>query len=438
MATQVAINNQRSDGDGSNPPVSAMDRIISRRYFNRRRILNIAALLIVSATATAAYIHYARAGTLSVSHERIQIATVSVGSFAEFVPLTGTITARNSMYLDAVDGGQIAQVWVEEGAQVHAGQTLVKLNNTQKLLEVMRVEAELTAQLNQLSTIKLQFAQSSLQHDRDLIDTQAQVEQLERQQTRRLQLGSSGAVSRADIEDGASQLSRMKAMLAALTKAQALDNELQRSQIVRIEHAVNSQSENLAVARKSLESLIVTAPIDGQLTSLNAHAGESKAPGQRIGQIDQLSNTKVVAMVDEFYLARITAGQHATVDLDNHSHHMRVTKVYPEVRDRQFKLDLEFVDQPPASIRTGQTLQLRLEIGAATTALMVENGPYYDNSAQGVFVISASGNYAQRRHVMLGRRNTDSIEVLAGLAVNERIVTSDYKYYNDIDRLNFY
>lgn len=230
----------------------------------------------------------------------------------------------------------------------------------------------------------------------------------------------------------------MKAMLAALTKAQAVDDELQRSQIVRIEQAVNSQSENLAVARKSLESLIVTAPIDGQLTSLNAHAGESKAPGQRIGQIDQLSSTKVVAMVDEFYLARIATGQSATVDIDNHGHHMHVKKVYPEVRDRQFKIDLEFVETPPASIRTGQTLQLRLEIGAVTTTLMVENGPYYDNSAQGVFVVSASGDYAQRRRVTLGRRNTDSVEVLAGLSANERIVTSDYQYYNDIDRLNFY
>lgn len=438
MVMQAPTDRRKIDDVGVTQLVSAMDRVISPTLFNRHRILGVTALLMASAAATATYVHYAREGTLSVSRERIQIAAVSMGSFSEFVPLTGNITPLNTVYLDAVDGGQVEQVWVEEGAQVKAGQTLVKLNNTQKLLEVMRVEAELTAQLNQLSTIKLQFAQSSLQHDRDLIDTQAQVEQLERQQARRMRLGDSGAVSRADIEDGASQLLRMRGMLAALTKAQALDNELQRSQIVRIEQAVNSQSENLSVARKSLENLIVTAPIDGQLTSLNAHVGESKAPGQRIGQIDQLSSTKIVAMADEFYLARIAADQLATVDIDGHSYRMHVTKVYPEVRDRQFKLDLAFVDKPPTSIRTGQTLQLRLEIGAAATTLMAANGPYYDNSAQGVFVVSASGDHAQRRRVTFGRRNTDSVEVLAGLAAGERIVTSDYQYYSDIDRLNFY
>jgi len=437
MVTQAAGNRQNLNG-GISQPVSAMDRLISPRLLVRRRILSVTVLLITSAIATVTYMHYARAGTLSISRDRIQIATATTGSFAEFVPLTGNITPLNTVYLDAVDGGQVEQVWVEEGAQVKAGQPLVKLNNTQKLLEVMRVEAELTAQLNQLSTIKLQFAQSSLQHDRDLIDTQAQVEQLERQQARRTQLGNSGAVSRADIEDGASQLVRMQRMLAALTKAQALDNELQRSQIVRIEQAVNSQNDNLTVARKSLENLVVTAPIDGQLTSLNAHAGESKAPGQRIGQIDQLSNTKVVAMADEFYLARIAADQLASVDIDGNRYRLRVTKVYPEVRDRQFKLDLAFIDKPPATIRTGQSLQLRLEISAAATTLMVANGPYYDDSAQGVFVVSTSGDHAQRRHVTLGRRNTDNVEVLSGISAGERIVTSDYQYYHDIDQLRFY
>ncbi len=438
MAMQAPVGRRKLNDGSVVQLVSAMDRAISPKLFNRRRTWMAITLVMISAATAAAYLHYVREGTLSVSRERIQIATVGMGSFAEFVPLTGNVTPLNTIYLDAVDGGQVAQVWVEEGTQVKAGQTLVTLNNTQKLLEVMRVEAELTAQLNQLSTIKLQFAQSSLQHDRDLIDTQAQVEQLERQQARRMQLLDSGAVSRADIEDGASQLSRMQGMLAALTRAQTLDNQLQRSQIVRIEQAVNSQSENLAVARKSLENLVVTAPIDGQLTSLNAHVGESKAPGQRIGQIDQLSGTKVVAMADEFYLARIAADQLATADIDGNSYRMRVIKVYPEVRDRQFKLDLGFVDKPPASIRAGQTIQLRLEISAAATTLMVANGPYYDDSSQGVFVVSVSGDHAERRRIMLGRRNTDSVEVLSGIAAGERIVTSDYQYYNGIDRLNFY
>jgi HlyD family secretion protein len=414
---------------------SSMDRPVSPRRFTLRYLWITVAAALVVCLLSVAYVRYGRADTLVVSRERLQFAAVEQGMFREFIPLTGNVLPGNTVYLDAVDGGQVTDVFAEEGAQVKAGQPLLKLNNSEKLLEVMRVEAELTAQLNQLSTAKLEFAQASLQHDRDLIDAQTQLEQLQRQQTRRVQLRDSGVVARSDLEDGELQLKHAQQLLAALKKAQALDGELQSKQIVRIEQAVAAQSANLNIAHRMIGNLNIAAPIAGQLTALNAHVGESKGMGQRIGQIDQLDSNKVSALVDEFYLARIATGQAADADLDTRSYRLQLTKVYPEVRERQFKIDLRFVAAPPASLRVGQSLQLRLDIGGSSKALIVANGPFYENSSQGVYVLDSSGKLATRRKVQFGRHTTDTVEVLSGLVKGERIVTSSYESYAGIERL---
>jgi len=182
---------------------------------------------------------------------------------------------------------------------------------------------------------------------------------------------------------------------------------------------------------------VIKAPIAGHLTALDAHLGESKLPGQRLGQVDQVEGFKVVALVDEHYLDRVTVGQAASAAIGSDSHAMQLEKVYPEVKDRQFKVDLAFSGATPESVRRGQTLELRLELGASTDrGLVVANGPFYeDTGGQWAFVISASGDNAGRRAVKLGRRNPENIEVLEGLAQGERVITSGYESLKDFDRI---
>lgn len=302
----------------------------------------------------------------------------------------------------------------------------------------MRLEAELTQQLNQLSTAKLSFAQATLQHEREIIDVQAQIDQLQKRQERRLLLRDSGAVARADIEDGDIELARYRRLLEALNKARAMDMELQGRQVGRIEQAITSLTANLKLARDSLASLTVLAPISGQLTALSAHLGESKNVGQRIGQIDALDGSKVTAQVDEFYLPRVRLGQSATATIDGVHAAFRIKKIYPEVRERQFKVDLQFVDSAPPTVRFGQSLQLRLELDGARNALQVQNGPFYDHSADGVFVVNASGGIAVRRAVQFGRKTTDAIEIIEGLSPGERIVTSSYESFTGAARLRLH
>lgn len=418
--------------------VSNMDRRIERHLLTRGRVRIVGLSLCAAAAFVVVYAKYGLSNTLSVSSDRLTLSTVSEAGFVEYIPITGNVVPGTTIYLDAIEGGQVTEVNVEEGAQVVSGQPLVKLKNSRQELEVMRLEAELTQQLNQLSTAKLSFAQASLQHEREIIDVQAQIDQLQMRQRRRLLLRDSGAVARADIEDGDIELARYRHLLEALNKARAMDMDLQGRQVARIEQAITSLTANLKLARDSLASLSVIAPISGQLSVLSAHLGESKNAGQRIGQIDALDDSKVAAQVDEFYLPRVRLGQTATAKIDDVDVALRMTKIYPEVRDRQFKVDLQFADPAPPTIRFGQSLQLRLELDSVRNALQVQNGPFYDHSSEGVFVVNASGSSAERRTVRFGRKTTDAIEVIEGLSPGERIVTSSYESFAGVTRLRLH
>jgi HlyD family secretion protein len=328
----------------------------------------------------------------------------------------------------------VLQLLVEEGAIVTAGQPLVRLNNTNLQLQVINSEAQLSEQLNRLTSTKLAFEQSRLAHTRELIDMQFQVEQSSQRLRRMQSLAGTGAIKRSDVEDAELDLNRFRDLYAAAKEAKRIDESLQKEQMQQIDKTIANMNKNLAIARQNLENLTIKAPISGQLTSLEAHAGESKRPGERIGQIDQIDTYKVTALVDEHYLPRVALGQQATAEIDGHEHSLELTKQYAEVRDRQFKVDLVFSGDVPKSVRRGQSLQLRLAIGASSTGLVVANGPFYeDTGGQWAFVVK--DQQANRRAIKLGRRNPESVEVLEGLIAGDKVITSSYESLKDFARI---
>jgi HlyD family secretion protein len=299
---------------------------------------------------------------------------------------------------------------------------------------VINSEAQLSEQVNRLTATKFAFEQTKLTHARELIDVRFQIDQSKQRLARIEPLANSGAIKLADIEDARLELARLQQLQHELSHATQVDAVLQREQIEQLDRAVKGLNANLELARQNLDNLVLKAPIDGQLTSLEAHLGASKLPGQRLGQIDQLDDFKVVAFVDEHYLARVTAGQNATAEIDGVEHRMRLEKVYPEVRERQFKVDLVFASATPSSVRRGQTLQLRLEIGATSTGLIVANGAFYeDTGGQWAFVVD--DDTAERRSLRLGRRNPEQVEVQEGLQPGERVITSSYEHLKQFDRI---
>ncbi len=426
---------QRSDDE---VVLSAMDQRIEQRLITPWRLSVATSVIALVALALYGYLEFGRTRTLTVGAERVTVASVAYDTFREYIPVTGSVVPRTTVYLDAVEGGQVTAVYVEEGALVTAGQPLVTFKNTNLELQVIGAEAQLTEQLNYLSTTRQNFEQSRLRNRRELIDIDYQIDRLTRELGRRQPLLATGGATKGQIDDLESELSRFRSLRIPVQQQLALDEEFGATQLTRMNEALDGMNKKLAVARDNLANLVIVAPIDGQLTSLEANPGESKARGQRVGQVDEQHAFKVSALVDEFYLARVTVGQLAEVEIDGKSYVLEVSKEYPGVRDRQFEIDLKFADGAQPPLRRGQTVRMRLEIGQPADTLVLANGAFYDDTGgRWVFVVNESGELAERRDVRFGRRNPEGIEVLEGLKEGDRVITSGYESLERFDRIRF-
>lgn len=416
--------------------LSPMDRRIRRSWITAERVVAATALMIVLTAAAYGYVRYGLNRTLTVNSQHVTISPVRYKTFHEYIPVTGHVVPRTTVYLDAVEGGQVTDVFVEEGALVEAGQPLVRMKNSALRLQVIGSEAQLTEQLNYLAATGLTFEQNRLHRQRELLEIDHQLDVIVRHLRQRRPLVASGGVTQTEIDDLEAQRSYYQGLKEAVQEAQSIDAEFQSTQMTRMREALDAMNANLEIARGNLNDLTVIAPISGQLTLLEAEVGESKARGVRIGQIDQVNAFKVMAMIDEFYLSRIVVGQHASVDIAERKYRLEVAKIYPGVRNRQFEIDLMFLGRPPESLRRGQTVRMRLEIGQPAESLVVANGPFHDDTGGlWVFVVDRDAMRAQRRSVRLGRRNPEGIEVLEGLREGEEIVTSSYEFLMDFDEL---
>ena len=413
-----------------------MDRRIRRSWFTLERIVAAITLTIVVTAAAYGYARFGTGRTLTVNSQNITVSPVRYQTFHEYIPVAGHVVPRTTVYLDAVEGGQVTDVFVEEGAFVQAGQRLVRLKNSALQLQVIASEAQLTEQLNNLAATGLTFEQSRLRRKRELLEIDHRLDVLVRDLRQRELLLASGGVTQAEIDDLESERSYNQNLKQAVQEAQAIDAEFQATEMTRMREALDAMNANLDFARSNLSNLTVVAPISGQLTLLEAEVGQSTAPGSRIGRIDQVDAFKVTAFIDEFYLSRVVVGQRASVEIAKQDYLLELGKIYPGVVDRLFEVDLYFLDRLPEGIRRGQTVRMRLEIGAPAENLVVANGPYVDDTGGlWVFVVDRHAMRAERRSVRLGRRNPEGIEVLDGLREGEEIVTSGYEFLMDFQEL---
>jgi len=414
-----------------------MDRRLETKSRWRRWLLPVAGVTVLLVAGIAVYARYALTRSVTVREASVVIARVRRAAFTEYVPATAVVAPRRTAYLDAVEGGQVAEVLVEEGAFVARGQVLLKFKNTNLQLEMLGRQAQLMEQLDRLNQTILSFEQARITHQRDLIDTSAQIESLTQRQQRREALRGSGTVSQEELAELAIDIDKTRKLQAAAIEARDLDEKFRSEQLAQLRSSITTTRENLEMASQALQSLSVKAPISGQLTALDADLGAAKAPGQRIGQIDDSTAYKVEAGVDEFYLGRVKPGQSATAEWNGKNWKLEVAKVYPQVTDRQFKVDLYFTQEAaPEGLRRGQSMEVRLEVGAPSQGLVTANGPFFEETGGSwVFVLPPTGNVAVRRRVRFGRRNPEQIEVLSGLAEDERIVSSGYEQLRKFDRI---
>jgi HlyD family secretion protein len=421
----------------STPSVSGqgMDRAVRRRMPTGRRLGYAAAALCL--LAIAAWITQQLLGgrSLSVNAQRIQVSEVRTGTFEDFVPLRGKLVPSRTVYLDSVQGGRVEQILVEDGATVVAGAPIAILSNTSLQLEVLGREAMVTEQLNAMRTIELQLEQNRLSHVRNLVEIDYQIKRLERSLARQRDLAARDLLPQSTIDDQQDELDYYRARQAVTRDSQATDARLQEQQLQQLREAGEQLETGLALARKNLDDLKVVAPVAGKLSGFAIEVGESIAAGGRLGQIDDPVGYKLSVPIDEFYLGRVETGQRAAAEHDGDTLQLRVMKIYPQVANGQFVVDMAF-DEQPDDLRRGQTLQLKLTLGDNTDAVLIPNGAFYqETGGNWIFVVAQDGSQAVRRTVRLGRRNSDFIEVLDGLEPGERVVTSPYTSYAGLDRL---
>ena len=379
-----------------------------------------------------------RGESLSIDPQKLTISDIRQGQFQEFLPLRGTVLPERVIYLDAIGGGRVETLFVEEGEQVKAGDKILELSNTNLQLSVLAREADVSEQINNLRNTRLAMEQSRLAKKSELIDIDYKLTVLERQEKKRRRLLAGKLIARDDYQQVRDELDYLRKRRQVVEESQAQELALQQAQITQLEANVKTLQNNLGISRKSLDNLVIRAPVDGQLTFLTAELGESMASGQRLGQIDVLDSFKITTRVDEFYLSRVEAGQRGRFQVEGRPHELRVAKVYPGVTNGQFEVDWQFVGEPPADIRRGQTLQIRLMMSDNAPALVVDQGGFYqDTGGNWVFVIDADGQGASKRAVTLGKRNAELVEVLGGLSEGERIITSSYGEFATMDRLVF-
>jgi HlyD family secretion protein len=409
-----------------------MDRKINKKKLTPKRIVGVLLAAGFLGFCFYQFVMGDNSMKLNVQKGRLSIATVTSGPFQEFIPVIGTVIPKKTIYLDAAEGGRVEQRYVEAGSFVEQGQNIVTLTNTDMLLDIMNREAEFFQLNNDLRNAQLIMEQSRLELESKLLELDFKIQQSKRKYEREKRLWEKEIIPAEQYEDTKTEYDYLIRKKALTRRTFDQDCRFRERQIQQIEASLKRMMANLDIAQRKLDDLTIKAPVAGHLTSLNAEIGESKKRGERLGQIDILDGFKVRVPVDEYYLARINTGQHGQFTFDDQNYQMTVSKIYPEVTEGRFEIDMEFSGRQPEGITRGQTLHIRVELGNLSTATLLAQGGFYQKTGgRWVYVIDKSGEFAVKRNTTLGRQNTEVFEVLSGLLAGDRVITSSYDNYGD-------
>ncbi|UCH62036.1 MAG: HlyD family efflux transporter periplasmic adaptor subunit [Fidelibacterota bacterium] len=415
---------------------SGMDRKIEKPKWPLKRIALYAAGAILLTLVVYSFVFGDKSARLNVQVERLTISTVQRGDFQEFIPVNGVVLPIKTIYLDAVQGGRVEIIYLEAGSMLKEGDKILKLENANLQLNIMMQETSLLEQLTHLRNTRMTMEQNRLNLEGQLVNADYQVQRMSRLYDQKKALYDKQLIAFQEYAEAKDELEFYQQSRQLLLETHRQDSILQEMRINQMENSVSRIQENLDMLQQTLESLVLRAPISGHLTSLDAEIGESKSPGQRLGQIDVLEGFKVRAPIDEHYITRIESGQGGEFDLAGETYRLVITKIYPEVQNGQFEVDLEFSEIVPTNIRRGQTVRMRLELGQLAEATLLARGSFYQQTGgRWVFVVDPSGGFAAKKPIQLGRQNPLHYEVLKGLEPGERVITSSYDNFGESDRL---
>jgi HlyD family secretion protein len=418
---------------------TVMDRPILRPWWQKKHWVQIAIAAVVLTLGLAFLLTMFGSGERSVRlpAEHVTIAVVERGAFHDYVPLRAKVVALNTVYLDALEGGRVERVLAQAGDLVTAGQSLVELSNTELELDVLDREGRLIESITQLQAYETQLEQNRIANQKALAQIDYDIVRLQRALDRRKALAAralESAEQRDSLQDELDHATRLQPMQ---TESNRKQEELRVRQIPQIQSQLEKLQQDLKITHNKLDALVVRAPVAGRLTAMDLKVGENRNRGERFAEITPDTGNKLVAAVDEFYLGRVQAGQLASMDASGKSWVLQVTRVYPQVKDGTFTVDLSFQGTAPEGLLPGQALQGKLALGADRTAMIVPAGAFLERSGGNwIFVVSRDGHTAYKRAIKIGRQNAEQVEVLSPLASGDRVIVSDYTGLERIERID--
>ncbi|WP_165042328.1 efflux RND transporter periplasmic adaptor subunit [Dysgonomonas sp. ZJ709] len=373
---------------------------------------------------------------LNVEKDRVTVQEVTHGQFNDYVRISGQVQPINTIQLSAIEGGMVAEKLIEEGSEVRRGDIVIQLTNPMLSLHILDSEAQLAEKQNFLRNTQVSMEQEKLNLKKEKLQLDMDVERKKRKYEQYKQLYTEKLSSKEEYLQAKEDYEYAVNGRSLVVERQKQDSIYRGIQIDQMEESLHNIRKNLILVRQRVDNLNVKAPVDGQLGLLDVEIGQSINSGGRVGQISVLSDYKVEAMIDEHYIDRVKAGLDGTFERQDKNFALRVRKVYPEVREKQFKTDFVFEGERPDNIRAGQTYYINLQLGQPVEAVLIPRGVFYQTTGgQWIFVVSADGSKAVRRNITIGRQNPNFYEVISGLEPGEKVITSAYDSYGDVQEL---
>lgn len=403
-------------------------RFTSKQFYGGVGILFILVLILY-------FIFRDTTSSMAVDKNRITIATVAESEFSDYIRVIGQVLPSRMIYLDAIEGGRVEERLHEEGAMVEKGDVILRLSNPLLNIGIMQSEADLAYQENELRNTRISMEQERLGLKQERIGMCKEFLAKRRRCEQYKRLMEEQLIAREDFLQASEEYDAVCAQLSVLDERIRQDSLFRLTQISSLDENIMNMKRSLALVRGRLENLKVKAPIDGQVGNLEAQIGQSISAGEHIGQIIT-SDLKVQALIDEHYVERVVRELPADFTRDGENYKLEVTKVYPEVKEGQFRTDFRFTTGRPENIRAGQTYHINLQLGDPVKAILIPRGGFFQiTGGRWVYVVDENGKFAVRRPVRIGRQNPQYYEVTEGLAPGEKVIISGYELFGDNEKL---
>jgi HlyD family secretion protein len=414
-----------------------MDRVIEKKHkwLNKKTIwITVGGVLII---LVAYNIFFGdKSSKLNVEKEKITIESIVENQFKDYFSAIGTVEPIRTIFLDAIEGGRVEEIIIDEGNMVKKGDVIIRLSNTDLILEISNNEAMVSTSINEFENTKIQLELQTINRKQTLIETERQLKMQKRQYEYNKKLLTDEHISKEVYDQSFEQYSATEQQVNLLKEALKSDSIYRKVRVKAMEDQINGMKENLKIIQGKMDYLNVKAPVNGELANLIPEIGQVFNYGFRIGAINILSNYKLRVEIDEHYIARVKRKLPGSFDFAGSSYTLEIEKIYPEVNNGRFAVDMVFTSEKPEQIRIGQTFRLKLELGESQQAILIPRGGFYQSTGgQWVYVVNEKGDLAVKRSISIGRQNPRYYEVLEGLNPGEQVIVSSYDNFNDVDQL---